>query len=145
VLFQLNADNTYMVGANTLAANTQIHFAPACLTAFGATPTCSELASQTQAYLTTHSQEAFQDFSCADSASGGCDCSYAYAGEAADQGSWRVSGNVLYFLSESNNTQQVVATDFCAQGDSLVISGHNGISLFNDRGLRTLTLTRAAH
>jgi hypothetical protein len=143
VLFQLNADNTYMVGANTLAANTQIHFAPPCLTAFGATPTCSELASQIQAYLTTHSQEAFHDFSCADSASGGCDCTYAYAGEAADQGSWRVSGNVLYFLSESNNTQQVVATDFCEAGNSLVISGHNGISLFNDRGLRTLALQRA--
>jgi hypothetical protein len=143
VLFSLQPNNTYAVYANTLAYAQGIHFAPPCLTAFGATPTCSDLTSQTQAYLTAHSQVAFRDFSCVDSADGGCDCSYEYAGEAADQGSWRVSGTVLYFLSESNATQQVVATDFCSQRNSLVISGHNGISLFNDHGLRTLMLMRA--
>jgi hypothetical protein len=142
VLFALQPDNTYTVNANTLA-HAQIHFAPPCLTAFGANPTCSDLATQTQAHLQAVSLGTFRDFSCVDSTAGGCDCSYAYAGQVADQGSWRVSGKVLYFLSESNATQQVVATDFCANENSLVISGHNGISLFNDRGLRTLTLTRA--
>ncbi len=142
VLFTLQADNTYTVYAKTLAY-AQIHFAPPCLTAFGASPSCSDLTTQTQAHLTAVSAGTYLNFSCVDSQAGGCDCSYAYAGEAADQGSWRVSGTVLYFLSESNATQQVVATDFCAGDNSLVISGHNGISLFNDRGLRTLTLTRA--
>jgi hypothetical protein len=142
VLFALQPNYTYTVYAKTLAY-AQIHFAPPCLTAFGATPTCSDLTIQTQAHLTATSQGAFLDFSCVDSAAGGCDCSYTYAGEAADQGSWRVSGTVLYFLSESSATQQVVATDFCAKDNSLVVSGHNGISLFNDRGLRTLTLAPA--
>jgi hypothetical protein len=142
LLFALQPDNTYAVYAKTLAS-AKINFAPPCLTAFGANPTCRDLQTQTQAYLTAVAQAAFRDFSCVASPAGGCDCSYTYAGEAADQGSWRVSGSVLYFLSASA-TQQVVATDFCAQGNSLVLSGHNGISLFNDRGLRTLTLTRAA-
>jgi hypothetical protein len=143
VLFALQPDNTYMVYAKTLA-NAQIHFAPPCLTAFGANPSCSDLTTQTRAHLIAASLNTFINFSCVASPAGGCDCSYTYAGEVADQGSWRVSGSVLYFLSESNATQQVVATDFCAQDNSLVISGHNGISLFNDRGLRTLTLARAA-
>ncbi len=142
VLFSLQPDNTYMVSADTFA-NVQIHFAPPCLTAFGANPSCGDLTTQTQAYLTAHSQTVFRDFSCVGSTAGGCDCSYTYVGQVVDQGSWRVAGSVLYFLSESNGTQQVVATDFCAQGNSLVISGHNGISLFTDRGLRTLTLARA--
>jgi hypothetical protein len=142
VLFSLRPDSTYAVYAKTLAY-AQIHFAPPCLTAFGATPSCSDLTSQTQAHLTATSQGAFLDFSCVDSTAGGCDCSYAYAGEVADQGSWHVTGTVLYFLSENNATQQVVAADFCSQDNSLVVSGHNGISLFNDRGLRTLTLARA--
>ncbi len=136
----LSPDGFYSVAVQTLSNNV-IHFPQYCLTAYGANPSCADL----QAALTTY--EGMPNFLvrpvpfvCTDSP-GGCDCSYGYEGTAADQGTWRVAGDILYFFSAQNAMDPTVETTFCVGqgGKSLSISGRNGQSLFNTKGLRSFT------
>lgn len=142
VSFVLDTTHEYNVGVKTLGQD-QTHFARECLTAYGANPTCADLASGIIAFYMAMPN--FRDVVCLPASDGGCDCSYSYAGAAADVGSWRTVGNILYFFSQQNPTQPVVETDYCVVDDgktkTLTLGGHNGQSMFADDGLRTLTLS----
>jgi hypothetical protein len=140
VSFVMDASHEYSIGVKTFAEN-QVHFAPDCLTAYGAHPTCTELAASIVAFVIPN----YNDVTCLAASDGGCDCSYSFAGAAADTGSWRTVGNILYFLSQQNPSQPVVTTDYCVVDDgktkTFTLGGHNGQSMFADNGLRSLTLS----
>ncbi len=138
--FVLDTTHEYNIGVKTLGQD-QVHFAPDCLTAYGANPTCADLATGIVAYYVAMPN--FRNVVCLAASDGGCDCSYAYAGAAADTGSWRSVGNILYFFSDQNPTQPVVETDYCVtdNGKTLTLGGRNGQSMFADNGLRSVTLS----
>lgn len=132
------------------------HFAPICLTANGASPTCAQLAAGLTAFYvpgtgTPPPPATFNDINCTTSPSDqGCDCTYYYALQVVDQGTWSKSGNTI-FQENSNFTYngvplklgtpaQTMQTTFCQKGTVLELTGANGASLSDLIGLRTLRL-----
>jgi hypothetical protein len=139
----LSQDGFYSVAVQTLSNNT-VHFAPTCLTAYGANPSCSDLASALATYNNMPNYlQRNPPFACTVGTDAGCDCSYSYEGTAADQGTWRTEGDILYFFSAQNETDPVVETTYCVggNGSTLSFSGRDGQSLFNTNGLRSFTFT----
>jgi hypothetical protein len=139
-----SSDGFYSVAVQTISDNV-VHFPQYCLTAYGANPSCADLQSALTQYETMPNfLTRAVPFVCTDTP-GGCDCSYGYEGTAADQGTWRKAGNILYFFSAQNETDPTVETTFCASpdGKNLSISGRDGQSLFNVKGLRSFTFTRS--
>jgi|HubBroStandDraft_1064217.scaffolds.fasta_scaffold92967_1 hypothetical protein len=90
------ADGTYNLAITTTQLN-QAHFAPYCLTAWGANPSCDDL--QTQLQQSFFAMPTWQNFACSVPADGGCDCSYAYLANPADLGTWNVEGTTLTLRS----------------------------------------------
>jgi len=141
----ISSNHEYSVAVQTLS-NTSTHFTPACLTAYGANPTCAELGTSLTAYYTGMPNFS-ETFTCTNASDGGCDCSYTYEGTAADTGTWQVEGDIMYFFSEGEDlVQPALETTFCVGpgGSSLSISGRDGQSLFNVQGLRYFTLVPMA-
>jgi hypothetical protein len=139
----LSANHNYSTAVDT-KSTTLTHFAPTCITAYGAHPTCAELATELSSFESAMPN--YANMVCNDATDGGCDCSYVYVSTAADTGSWRIAGNnILYFISAYNQFQPIVETTFCApdKGSSLTVTGRNGVSLFAVTGLRTLRLAPA--
>jgi hypothetical protein len=138
VTFVMDSTHEYSIGVKTYSQN-QVHFAPSCLSAYGPPPTCADLQAQIVAFVIPN----YNNVTCLPASDGGCDCSYSFAGAAADTGSWRTAGNIIYFLSDQNVTQPVVEADYCIKDDgkTFVLGGHNGESMFADKGLRSLTLS----
>jgi hypothetical protein len=128
--------HTYQVAIST-SSSTTTHFAPSCLTAFGNSTSCTDFETQLAA---SYGVPNYQNTVCSDASDGGCDCSFLFAGAAADQGTWRTVGDTLYFFSAFNELQPIVETTYCSSNHTLSISGKNGTSLFAVAGLRTLTL-----
>jgi hypothetical protein len=137
----LSANHNYNTAVDT-KSTTLTHFAPTCITAYGAHPSCAELATELASFESAMPN--YAKMVCNDAADGGCDCTYDYVSTAADTGSWRVTGgNLLYFISAYNQFQPIVETTFCSANNTLTITGRNGTSLFAVSGLRTLTLAPA--
>jgi hypothetical protein len=144
-----SSDHTYQTGIAVDSPYTT-HFAPACITAHGATPTCTDLAEQIFNFYVPMPN--YTDITCCapgstaghclPDASNGCDCSYSYRTVNADMGSWRTSDDILYLFSGYNAMQPMIQTTYCARGGQLSMSGRDGQSLFNIMGLRTLVLSR---
>jgi hypothetical protein len=147
-------------GAAAGPGSNTTHFAPICLLAYGANPSCADLS----AGLTTFykpvppSTASFQNIQCAPASDGGCDCSYVYVVVVQDSGNWSVSGNTLLedstmgtysynglFLTTQGAPSQVptqpMQATFCGQNGQLLLTGANGSSLSWVTGLRTMKLT----
>jgi hypothetical protein len=132
-----NADNHLYEIVNTQKYDYTTHFTPSCLQAYGASPTCQELSDALNAQPLPN----YQDLSCANASDGGCDCTYTLSGTGGDNGTWEVVGSTLYeFPSLSGLPPQAV--DFCAQGDTMTLSGKNGSHLNGTAGMRSMFLTK---
>jgi hypothetical protein len=138
----LSPDHQYNVAVQSTGVTTG-HFAPSCLQAYGANPSCSDL----EAQLTTSQQGQpnflIHDppFTCVKASDNGCDCTWYWQSTEADQGVWQTSGDILYFFSNQGTNQPIIETTFCAKpGQQLAVSGRNGSSMFSVEGLRTMTL-----
>jgi hypothetical protein len=149
------ADHSYQASATTNGP-AAVHFDNSCLTAYGANPSCSDLGTQLHQFY--FAMPNFQNIVCCSTGSvgddagncpadsrNGCDCTYTYAGTAADEGIWRVVGSTLYLTSTENPTVQLVEASFCADRSNpnmptLTISGFNGFDLDGVNGFRTATM-----
>jgi hypothetical protein len=143
----LAADHTYNTGI-AVKSPSATHFAPACLIAHGATPSCTDMAEQMIAFygpmpnyrdIVCCAPDSPAD-KCLPDSSNGCDCTYYYRSTNADLGTWRTSDNILYMFSSVSLIQPVVQSTFCARDGALTITGREGQSLFAVTGLRTLSL-----
>ncbi len=138
----LKDTHEYSAAIRTLSTTTTV-FSRACMDAYGAHPSCSDLEAGFIAYVTAMPNYLVGDrpFDCTPMPDTGCSCVYQYEGTAADDGTWQVSGDILYFFTDGENPgQSILPTTFCVNpGHSLSITGRDGLSLFNTKGLRSLT------
>jgi hypothetical protein len=144
-------DHEYNVAVQTVSYTT-VHFSRACLTAYGANPSCDDLAKALPEFATEPNYQFSETgaattdpFVCIVGSPDGCDCTYPYESTAADVGTWRVTGNILYFLSEQNVTEPITETTYCSDpvAKTLTITGRDGQSLFSVKGLRSFTFVPA--
>jgi hypothetical protein len=133
-----NSDQSYTVAIDSSQADT-VHFAPYCLTAWGANPSCDDLEQQVNIYdmATVHF---LQSFACTTAADGGCDCSYSYFFLQEDVGNWSAKGNGLTLASATSSYDGLTETVFCKSVAELQIATAPGSSLAG-LGPGTLTLT----
>ncbi len=132
----LRSDGTYTIVIPTTLVN-QVHFAPYCLTAWGAHPSCDDLQAQFQQFLGVMPN--WQNLACGMPADGGCDCSYAYVSDGADQGTWSVDGTTLTLTSDLA-PWGVAQFAFCKTADGLEMTTIPGSTLVG-LGPGTMTLT----
>jgi hypothetical protein len=118
----------------------RIHFTPACLTAWGANPSCDDLTHGIAEYYVTYGNVG--GVACAAAATGGCDCSYEVRDLRFDGGTWIVRGNELT-LSGGNSRFGPTQLAFCRSASQLQMTVAPGSSLA-DLGPASLTATLTA-
>ncbi len=118
------------------------HFTPACITAHGAHPTCDQLTQSISGYLSGAFVN-YNDFACQNATDGGCDCTYKYGEGVGETARYAVVGNELYIL-DAMSGKPPHSYDFCIQGDSMTVGGHNGSHLFGSDGLRSMVMSRCS-
>ncbi len=84
-----------------------------------------------------------QNIACGDDGSGGCFCSYDIASEPSGgglSGRWSTQGALLtHFAGTKLIPSQA---DVCVAGDTMTIWGHDRAAIWDQAGLRTVTLMR---
>ncbi|HWZ90284.1 MAG TPA: hypothetical protein VNW92_15580 [Polyangiaceae bacterium] len=118
------------------------HFTPGCINAHGAYPTCQALTDSISGYLSGAFVN-YNNFACTPSSDGGCDCTYRYGEGVGETARYAVMGNELYILDAMSGLPPH-AYDFCIQGDTMTVGGHNGSHLFGSAGLRSMVMTRCS-
>jgi hypothetical protein len=116
-----------------------VHFSPTCLGAHGVPPTCAAL---TQ-FAADGQFLNFNDFACENAGDGGCDCSYLYYEGTTESANYAIVGSQLLIVNSSSRLPPR-NYDFCVQGDTMTLGGHNGIGLFGSKNLRSVVLKRCA-
>ncbi|HXK17740.1 MAG TPA: hypothetical protein VNG33_08055 [Polyangiaceae bacterium] len=143
------ADHNYSALFGWRGRETQ-YFPPACLKQHGVlAPSCSDLAAaiedKTQTVLSNVS-----DVVCDPTTDGGCNCAYTVSVEGAgaqphvpELGTWRIDRQDSTILNHYPGTSTpAYPADFCVNGDTLELHGHNDTGLITHEALRNLTLTR---
>jgi hypothetical protein len=142
-------------------------FPAACLRAYGAEPTCDDLISGLDMYLSDNfaaqqsyrlgamlpyypidviPQPYYYNFDCLPQGSDGgtsgdgCRCTYTVRLVVPDKGTWVVSGSMLSLFSVSDALPY--DNDFAATGAQLQMVGHAGLDLMGQQGLRTLVFAK---
>jgi hypothetical protein len=85
----------------------------------------------------------FQNIACVDDGSSGCFCSYEIASEPGGgglSGRWSTQGALLTHFS--GNKAIPSQADLCVSGDTMTIWGHNRAPLWDQPGLRTVSMMR---
>src|SRR5450755_1288649 len=96
---------TYSTALNFAGPNVT-HFAPLCLQFYGATPSCTDLATNLTAFYVAAAgvdnstppvplPPGFENIQCQTASDGGCDCGYDYKVQLTDSGAWSYAGSVL--------------------------------------------------
>ena len=84
-----------------------------------------------------------QNIACADDGSGGCACSYELRSEPSGgglAGYWSTQGPLLtHFAGTKLIPSQA---DLCVDGDTMTLWGHDRAAIWDQAGLRTVTMTR---
>jgi hypothetical protein len=142
-MLTFNADHSYMF-VTTNVAHTVAHLTPSCLTAYGGTPSCSEL---TDAIVNSANPN-YQNVMCTPASDGGCDCGVDIAGTGSDNGTWLIDGSMTVVVRyPTHNGDDPQLANFCVSNqngtDVLTLNGYNGASI-GSLGLRTLVATRVA-
>lgn len=84
-----------------------------------------------------------QNLDCADDGSGGCLCTYSLTSEQTGgplSGRWSIQGALLTHFGGNNLLPS--QADLCVKGDTLTLWGHDRTAIWDQPGLRTITLTR---
>jgi hypothetical protein len=136
-ILSLRADHTYTMLMSTNETDT-VNFEPYCLTAYGANPTCAEVAAGVGLYI-----DHVADLNCRSAVDGVCSCSLAVSEETTqDNGTWQQSGGgVLTFASQQAAEFPVDETSYCVSGTELHLASLPGWGLFGN-GPGTMTLER---
>jgi hypothetical protein len=132
------------------------HFAPRCLVANGGNPTCDQLAAGLTMFYMPQSATVppnFANIACTTASDSGCDCTYVYEVDVADQGNWAIDATDQTTLLQDSmvftyngvvaagqSPASTLHTKFCAENGGLELSGDRGGSLFGLLGLRTMVL-----
>jgi hypothetical protein len=146
--------------------NNRIFFPRSCLTAGGRTQgtSCDDLTAALGGFLAdpsqanqsfrilplsqfpnyppgTAPQANYTTYDCvSDVARNGCSCGYTVTLDVPDTGGWGIDGGVLSLYSASSAPAYV--NDYAASASVLAMSGHGGIDIFGQQGLRLLTFSR---
>jgi hypothetical protein len=118
------------------------HFTPECIQAFGANPTCADLAAAIFEFYIE--PPPISNIQCTLASDQGCDCSYDYENPVVDNGQWATppGGTLLYEYSDY--AQQPYPVSYCVTGSGasakLTLTGYQGHNLTNIGGLRTIVL-----
>jgi len=130
-----------------------VDISASCLTRFGAVPTCGaadpnapsamrSLTDDLRAYSISLGSP-FQDIICADDGRDGCACTYTIAFEPSGgglSGRWSTQATVMtHFAGAKLIPSQA---DFCVGGDTMTLWGHDRAAVWDQPGLRTVTLQR---
>jgi hypothetical protein len=138
-----NADQTYTI-VTTAAADDLVHLPPVCLTAFGGTPTCQDIADGVVAMANPN----YAGLTCTAASDGGCDCDVNMRGTGSDNGTWQYdsTGTIVYEFSTTAR-QAPVPVSFCVSGTpgerTLTMGGYNGATIGSD-GLRSIQARETA-
>jgi hypothetical protein len=99
------------------------------------------LATGTGGYATQPNILKDDHFKCVNDGAGGCQCLYNLRLFAAIEGKYATVGNVVNFFDKTKNF--VSSADYCVLDNTLELSGYKRKFLFNQAGVRSLTLTAA--
>lgn len=121
----------------------RMSFPEACLTTQAGQLSCQvlgrEIAAAIAAESTTTHLRCFED------GVGGCLCDYDLFLFSSFVGTWTTDGSVMTFVDGSQAPTDPWSADYCASGDTLELTGHDGQSLFGSwLGIRSLTFRRAS-
>jgi hypothetical protein len=130
-----------------------VDLSASCLSRFSVTYQCGAADASTPAGtrsltddLTTYAIKAGsnqQSIACVDDGALGCLCRYDLTSEptgGALSGRWSTQGALLTHFGGGNLLPS--QADLCVSGDSMTVWSHNRAALWNQAGLRTITLTR---
>jgi hypothetical protein len=115
-----------------------IEFSEACLTAQGVRVSCPELGRSLSEF--TKREANLYNMRCQDAPGnlGGCVCNYEQSFIGGPNGRWFAdskSGQINFF---SDEYAPPATADYCTDGKTLDLTGHDFTALFNQRALRTL-------
>jgi hypothetical protein len=134
-----NADGTYdaRIGRNGTYG---LRFSTACMRQYGSQLTCQDIQQPLQ---TKANNPSLSNVRCLDGeVPGSCDCFFDLNNTGRTTGVYSVSGNLITHRPLRPIVNFPSDAVFCAQGDSLQLSGARSTSLFDKPGLRTLDLWR---
>ncbi len=152
----LKSDKTYVENL-VFSTPASSHFTLSCLQAEGASSTCQKFQADLVTFLATPPAQAqgISGVQCTNASDGGCDCSYKYEVDLADEGTWAADGQGFISMNSTppnytfNGTfipeyepPVPVTASYCKSG-ALTLTGVGGSSLAGILGLRTLTMTSA--
>jgi hypothetical protein len=133
----LSADGTY-AAQFTAFAHQRAEFSASCLTAQGVPMTCAEFGRQITVLV--KSQANLYNMRCFDGEDHGCACDYELSLTAGPNGRWERKGTMITFFDELAGPPSLA--DYCLKGDTLELTGQDGMRLFNKTGLRTINFRR---
>lgn len=114
-------------------------FSAQCMTAQGVVMGCNEFTFQMREKL--RAEPNISDINCGPGPQGGCSCIYDMLLISGVTGPWRTEGGVLTHYDALRDFPS--EADYCVNGDTLEMTGHDRTWLFNQTGLRTLQFVRA--
>lgn len=117
-------------------------FSEACRTAQGIKFSCAELGRHIKEAIAAESN--VTNTRCYDDGEGGCMCDYYLRLFTSQPGSWGAKDGTVTFYDESGANLPPAPADYCQKGDTLEMTGHNGLQLFSRPNLRTLSFRHAS-
>lgn len=117
-------------------------FSQACRTAQVINFTCAELGRHIKEAIAAESNVTHTR--CYDDGEGGCTCDYYLRLFTSQPGSWGANDGMVTFYDESGANLPPAPADYCVKGDTVEMTGHNGLQLFSRPNLRTLTFQHAS-
>jgi hypothetical protein len=144
---KMNTNGTYSAEIQFITPE-HTFFDNSCLTRYETTaPTCAKLGMDLAAFEQSQPGFMFGDLGmvCTGDSSVGCDCQYRYQVQGVEMGTWSVDpakpSSIVFASTKSTEPQSAT---FCANGDTLQLSGDDGTNLFGALGVRSGEFTRTA-
>lgn len=144
----LSANGRYQVKLTQRLAQ-RVELSASCLTAQGASQSCSAFAGNLQKFIASQLENftkdpSYRSFSasvggvvCGDTGAGGCVCDYDLAITGGPSGRYAASGSQLTFFDDQFKPPSLA--QYCANGGSLDVGSEDQTRLFNKADLRTTT------
>ncbi len=150
---ELSQNGRYQVKLTQLLSQ-RIELSASCLTAQGASQSCSDFATKLKAFIDMQLQNftkdpSYRGFSaavgnvaCGTNADAGCTCDYDLSITGGPSGRYAASGSQLTFFDDQYRPPSL--TQFCSSGGNLDISSEDQTRLFNKADLRTTSWKKAS-
>jgi hypothetical protein len=116
-------------------------FSAQCMTAQGVVMGCTEFTYAVRDELAQEPNIDPEQINCFPGPQGGCSCAYDMLLVSGVTGPWRRNGDLITHYNDFGDFP--AETDYCVNGNSLEMTGHDRTWLFNQGGLRTLKFVRS--